>query len=99
MEQETKRVLFLIERERERESGEAGGRRQEAGVESWSAWRQRDGAGTCLSVLASLARQSQGRGGEGRRGGETPTELLLYVNIYFRRSYLAGDGRWEAELR
>ena len=51
--------------------------------------------------LGALARQRQGKGkgvdsvewsgGEGR-GDETPTELLLYVNIYFRQSYLAGDG-------
>ena len=51
--------------------------------------------------LGALARQRQGKGKgvdsvewsevEGR-GDETPTELLLYVNIYFRQSYLAGDG-------
>ena len=36
--------------------------------------------------------------GEGGLEGETPTELLLYINIYFRQSYPAGDGRFEAEL-
>ena len=30
-------------------------------------------------------------------GGETPTVLLRYVNIYFRRRYLAGDGSMEVQ--
>ena len=41
------------------------------------------------------ASEANGEGAErrrGRQGGETPTVLLLYVNIYFRRRYPAGDG-------
>ena len=68
MEQETKRVLFLI---------------GEAGVES------RFG---CAGKAKARQRQGSGLSGVEGRGDETPTELLLYVNIYFRQSYLAGDG-------
>ena len=71
MEQETKRVLFLI---------------GEAGVES------RFGcAGKAKARQGKGVDSVEWRGVEGR-GDETPTELLLYVNIYFRQSYLAGDG-------
>ena len=57
-----------------------GGR---SGKQVWVRWQ---GKGK-----AKAREWTQWSGVEGR-GDETPTELLLYVNIYFRQSYLAGDG-------